>query len=406
MDRIPATFCIDSEPDPRLVREPEPWVGFRTTAWLASMIRDRLAASSGLDAHLAWLFRMDLGIEEVYGSMAWGLEAHEREVSELLAAGDEIGVHPHGWRHDAAGWFIEAADHSWLAACTDAALSSYRETFGRACPSHRFGEGMLVPAVLRTLREHDVAVDLTVEPGYPERPTPPEHGERLAGLLPSSENTPDVPYWAGDDPHTPSATPRTPLMVPITSGIEVAAHFVDGRVLPVGKPEKVSLWTDPRRFASMLDDALDRRPGHIAFAIRTDLALRPAWEHALANLDTICAHPLAPSLEWVTPAVAAERLASVAAAAADARPAWHSARGHRWSGGVDDVGARGGADLAAIDALIEEATRLVGREQELERALEAANASASERSSRRSRWRSLSGVKRSISRRPGEGSGT
>jgi hypothetical protein len=364
------------------------------------MIRDRLAESSGLDAHIAWLFRMDLGIAEVYGSMGWGLEAHEREVSDLLAAGDEIGAHPHGWRRDEAGWFIEAADHAWLAECADAALSSYRETFGRACPSHRFGEGMLVAAVLQTLREHDVTVDLTVEPGYPERPTPPEHGERLAGLLPSSESAPLVPYWADDDPYTPSATPRAPLMVPITSGVEVAAHFVDDRVLPVGKPEKVSLWTDPRRFTSMLDDALDRRPTHVAFAIRTDLALRPAWEHALANLDTICSHPLAPSLEWVTPAVAAERLAPVAAAAADRPRAWHSARAHRWSGGADDVGARGGADLAAIDALIEEATRLVGRERELERALGDANARAEGRGSRRSRWRSLPGARSVIGRGP------
>src|SRR6476620_10926513 len=66
------------------------------------MIRDRLAASSGLDAHLAWLFRIDFGIAEVYGSTVWGLEEHEREVSDLVAASDEIGAHPHGWRRDEA----------------------------------------------------------------------------------------------------------------------------------------------------------------------------------------------------------------------------------------------------------------------------------------------------------------
>ncbi len=351
MDGIPAIFCIDAEPDPREVRQPEPWLGFEAIVPLASQIRDRLSESSGSDAHLAWLVRMDLGIGAVYGSSGWGLEAHEREIAALVGAGDEIGVHPHGWRRDDGGWFIEAADEAWLAECANVALASYREAFGKPCPAHRFGEGLLVGSVLRTLRDQEVMVDLTVEPGYPARSTPPEHGERISGLLPSSASAPTVPYWASvDDPHASGGEARWPLLIPITTGVGVAAQSAGGRVLPFGVNDKIAFWNHPDQFASMLDDALDATPAHVAFAIRTDIALRPAWETVITNLETLCAHPLAAALRWSTPSDAAAVLAP-GAGATPGVAVRHSQRARRWLGGAEGPGStrrrRPGGDRCA-----------------------------------------------------------
>ena len=58
---IPLIFCVDVEPDPRLVNydAPEPWIGYEITQRYLRELRPRIEAATGAPVHYSWFLRID-----------------------------------------------------------------------------------------------------------------------------------------------------------------------------------------------------------------------------------------------------------------------------------------------------------------------------------------------------------
>ena len=116
---IPFILGVDVEPDkpeadPRESRAP--WVGFER--WVAHVrdLRPRLAEATAAPVHVTWLLRMDPQVARIHGSPAWVADRYGRELAEMRAAGDCLGLHPHAWRwQDPPGrWLADHGDPAWV----------------------------------------------------------------------------------------------------------------------------------------------------------------------------------------------------------------------------------------------------------------------------------------------------
>ena len=151
---IPAVLCVDVEPDLRRPSVPSAvtWGGFERLVADVDRLRKRLAEPSGRPAQIGWFLRMDPQVEVVHGSVEWVAARYRDELEVLTEAGDELGLHPHSWRWDGAGWCSDqSAD--WVAHCAHAALDGYERAFGEPCRSYRHGDRFTSPALVALLRD-------------------------------------------------------------------------------------------------------------------------------------------------------------------------------------------------------------------------------------------------------------
>jgi hypothetical protein len=314
---IPVIFCVDVEPDPRLVSRdaPEPWVGYEVTQRYLRDLRPRIEAVTGAPAHYSWFLRIDAQIEP-YGSATWITDHHGAHMEEIQRAGDEIGIHPHAyrWLEDERMWFHDFANQPWVDHCLSMAVEGFAKAFGRTCLSLRFGDRWLNTATVNLAERLGVRFELTVEPGTLPYPTP-YPGERASGPLPDYRRVPRAPYKpsASDFRRPARREARGIRLIPLTSAYlrlgfhprqylrRLRANGVRGRrqntPLYMWEP-----WPAPNTFDHMLDRALaaQRRP-YLAFAIRT----RPDLIEAVgARIDALLAHPARSRFRFSTPAEA------------------------------------------------------------------------------------------------------
>ncbi len=318
---IPVIFCVDVEPDPRLVNRgaPEPWVGYEVTQRYLRDLRPRIEAVTGAPVHYSWFLRIDAQIEP-YGSATWIVDRYPAHMEEIQRAGDEIGVHPHAyrWLEDERMWMHDFGNQAWVDQCLSMALEGFAKALGRPCVSLRFGDRWMNTATLNLAEQLGVRFDLTVEPGTPPYPTPMP-GERASGPLPDYRPVPRVPYTPSpSDFRRPGRRDaRTIRVIPLTSGyLRLGFHprqYV--RRLRAngfrGRRQDTPLymwlpWPAPNTFDRVLDRALaaQRRP-YLAFAIRT----RPDISQAVSpRVDALLAHPAASRFRFSTPAEALAEL--------------------------------------------------------------------------------------------------
>jgi hypothetical protein len=305
---LPVCLSIDVEPDLRLVdrgKIDEPWTGLERLAGEMPGIRERLARHTSRPAHFTWYLRMDPQIAEAWGSAAWVIDRYGGFLGSMRAEGDELGLHIHTWRWDeqAGRWLADRADREWTAHCTQVALDAFRSAIGKRCRAHRGGDRYVDPAMLRLLVDGGVRVDLTVEPGMPAAPgLVPE--EPAVGELPDYRAAPACPYRPRSLDDFTSADPAAsspPMMIPLTSA-------PDGD----GGRSVVYPWVEPAEFCSRLEQAIAEEgpPPVLAFAVRSELPLRPAWDHVLENLDWLAGHREL-GARFVTASDAAVRLRAV-----------------------------------------------------------------------------------------------
>jgi SAM-dependent methyltransferase len=309
---LPVVVCIDVEPDRRLPSaHPTRFLGFEALAARVSTVRAQLARVLERPVHLTWALRMDPHIAAVYGRPTWVAETYRGELEAQRATGDAIGIHPHMWRLEDGGWWSDNADPEWVSHVVTSSLGAFRSSFGEPCRITRCGDRFLSPAVVQELEAAGVVVDLTVEPGL-------EAVERLAedeptrGTLPDTRSAPLTAYRLdATDICAADPTRREALVeLPLTPGVEIvpaAAPF-----FATGSFRILTLWTEPRRFAQQLERRL-RAPelSHLAFAIRSDIALLPgSWAAVEANLDHL-ARTLVGSGAFVTALEAASSLEPV-----------------------------------------------------------------------------------------------
>ena len=317
--RIPVVLCFDVEPDPRQPSRdaPEPWRGYQGAQRLLEGLRPRLEARTGLPAHYAWFLRMDPQIAEVYGSAAWVVEQHRAHLEEAARHGDEIGLHPHGfrWLPRERIWLNDFGNPDWLAHTLKTSAEAFRRAFGRGCTALRWGDGWLDTASVNLAESLGIRFDLSLEPGAPGRATPAE-GEPASAPLPDQARVPRAPYTPSRTDHRRAQrAARGIRMIPLTSGHRrLGPRRRLRRALRNGLRHRLQdtplsmwrRWAPPDGFDRMLDRALaaQRRP-YLAFAVRTDLGSDPAVGEAVrACLETLLAHPAAPRFAFCTPAEA------------------------------------------------------------------------------------------------------
>ena len=282
---VKAVLCVDVEPDSRT---PDPsavvdWIGaerlFEDHDWLRSQLGGQV---------INWFLRCDHQVEFLHGDIRWAAERFAGELGALIDAGDEIGVHPHNWRWTDQGWVPDAAT-TWVVENAERSLEGYTSAFGAGPRSFRYGDRFVSDDVVRVLADHpDVVVDLTAEPGAPAcRGLVPSEGAtgitRHLDVALAGRYHPD-PYAADlfVDSGCLTMVPLTTAVSPDTGGIDT-----------------LTLWLPPEEFGRMLRlRLLDNGLDHLAFAIRSDLALFPwAIEHVERNLGALSR--TVDKLEWV-----------------------------------------------------------------------------------------------------------
>jgi len=112
-----------------------------------------------------WFVRSDVQVAAVLGSAGWPLRALRADLEQALAAGDSMGLHPHLYREDRDGWRNDFVDVEFAEECALVALAAYRDEFGRACTTWRWGDAVGRPELAARLAALGVQFDATAEPG-------------------------------------------------------------------------------------------------------------------------------------------------------------------------------------------------------------------------------------------------
>jgi peptidoglycan/xylan/chitin deacetylase (PgdA/CDA1 family) len=295
--------CVDVEPDLRAVdrAEPVPWLGFERLLERVPELRRELLELSGAPVAFTWCLRMDPQVAETWGSPAWVRDAYGDALAQLVDEGDELGLHTHTWRwsDDRGEWIAEYDDPAWEEHCVTMALEAFEDAFGRPCLTHRGGDHFLSPAMLARLGKAGVAVDLTLEPGWP--PVGPPGGERSHGLLPDYRRIPTHPYRSTPDafPAPDPGARNGPLLVPLFS--------------PPGlrRRQRLPLPPDSRHFVPRLAfELMQGTPPVLVTVLRSDAANSDAWGRVEENLEHLARHRRA---SFLTAGTAATRFQRVAA---------------------------------------------------------------------------------------------
>lgn len=308
---IPALLCIDEPDEFHLPDRPDgDWHGFLCLVDRMQELREVLAASSGRPATCSWFLRLDPQIEEAYGSASWAVDRYAPLLERLIGEGDELAVHPHGWRLDDRGWFHDHGDVAWVEHCTGVAVRTFEEAFGRAPFSHRGGDRFISPATVAVLEAAGVAVDLTLEPGALAA-TNLVPGGRSTGEVPSIPSSLRHPFLGGLErlwdgaPDVPSGGL---LFAPLLSAVDPSEG-------PIEHPRTttLSLTFPTRTFRVLLEHRL--RQGdlrHLAFAVRSDIGVDPlVLQRTDENLRHVATR-LGTAIEWTTPEGAFARLRGAA----------------------------------------------------------------------------------------------
>lgn len=278
-------MCVDVEPD---LRAPDPsstveWVGadrlFENHDWL----RDGLPGQA-----INWFLRFDHQILHLHGDRSWAAHRFGDALHQLVRGGDEVGVHPHNWRWTGECWLPDG-DDGWVVENAATSIDAYASVFGHGPASFRYGDRFISQGVVRMLIDHpDVKVDLTPEPGV----------RAYRGLV-------DEEGSNGVTRHVDLGLARR--YRPDPAAIDIPSDRYDLTLVPLtvgavpgtGEVDTLVLWRDPEVFERMLRMRLfDRDLDHLAFAIRSDIALFPeAIENVTTNLATLAG--VLPRLEWV-----------------------------------------------------------------------------------------------------------
>lgn len=194
---IPIIIGCDTDPDRESLVGPLPagqlqWRGMLEGIPALKASVQSLHDDAGRSPAFTWLLRADEQVRAHYGSAAWVLQSHRAFFESLKASGDELGWHPHFWRHDptANAWYQEIEDVPWqvqMLADSHAALGRA----GLAPASVRMGWDYHNPETLAKLDRLGVRVDFSALPGMRTfHGAPPRRSENLYDWFAA----PDRPY--------------------------------------------------------------------------------------------------------------------------------------------------------------------------------------------------------------------
>jgi hypothetical protein len=318
-------LCIDVEPDGFFIdrRRPDPWRGFERAVEYLDAFRRRHARATNQPVRFLWAVRLDPQVAATYGTAEWPLIQYRRQVSSLVAAGDDIGAHTHAyrWRDEIdagrGGWVLDQGDQAWIEHSVRMSLDAYHRVFDEPCRSFRFGDRWLNDATVDLLERCGIQYELTIEPGYGPQAT--YHPSRPhTGSLPDYRDVRAAPYRpARDDYRRPAGAGRRLWMIPMTTAPIQPSWwrrlYARARGLPMQPVSTALLSHTPALFRGVIDAALRSSVPHLAIAVRSGAFASPRLRARIdANLRTLCNRDTAGSVRWVTPAEAIAALSPAA----------------------------------------------------------------------------------------------
>jgi glycosyltransferase involved in cell wall biosynthesis len=347
MASLPIVLCIDIEPDRRMLsrRGAEPLLGFEKLMTLLPGLRDRIAAATGVAPLFTWFLRMDPQIADVYGSPTALAEHYERELAELMAAGDEMAVHAHAWRWTGY-WVNDHADWAWVNHSADIALDAFAQAYGSPATAFRYGVNYMSGPLARHLDDVGVAVDITIDPGRrATRSLVPS--EPATGFIPDTRTAPAFAYRPSRDDYLAPDFSRTSGLVflPHSIGVSLSLRPIGDRLIPTGEYETLEPWLAPDSFREMLAIRL-AAPNltHLAFGLRTDIGLlTDQWAATEANLVEVATQVL--DGQWCTATAAVEQLSERLGPPTDL----DETRAPYWLLGRNDPGYRENVQLETLE---------------------------------------------------------
>jgi hypothetical protein len=316
-DLLPVIFCFDVEPDGFFIdpARREPWPGFEATFAFVEKMRPRWEALTGRAATFNWFLRLDPQIAHTYGDAAWVLRHYERQFAALQSHGDELGIHPHGYRWDAAdgAWVLDYGNQSWMEHCVQSSAEHFARVLGRPCRAFRAGDRWINQATAALVRRLGITYDLTLEPGYVEEPLH-RPGERVTGTVPDMRRVPlrtfqprvDDYQEADADGTNGSAAWTIPISTAnIHPGLLRQVYY---RFRCPGR--QFAMWTAlfshrPAMFERIVADVLARPRPYLAMPMRTNALADPRIApRVAANLETLLRMLRSRAAAVVTPAEA------------------------------------------------------------------------------------------------------
>jgi hypothetical protein len=317
-DVTPVIFCFAVEPDAFFIDpgQRDPWPGFEATFAFVERMRPRWEALTGRAASFNWFLRLDPQIEHTYGDAAWVLRHYERQFAVLQSRGDDFGIHPHGYRWDAAEdvWVLDYGNQSWVDHCVQSSAEQFERVLGRPCRAFRGGDRWINQATAALVRRLGITYDLTLEPGQAAE-APIHSSDRVTGMIPDMRTVPLTPYRPRDDDYQQAES----------AGVNGSAAFwtvplSTARINPgLGRQvyyrfrypgRQFATWTalfshHPAMFERIVAGVLARPRPYLAMPMRTNaLADRRIAPRVAANLETLLRMLRSRAAAVVTPAEA------------------------------------------------------------------------------------------------------
>ncbi len=216
------------------------WRGLTEGVPLFKELAKDIKDDAGNPPRITWLLRVDEQMKAVHGDYAWVLRNFQKQLSELEAAGDELGWHPHFWRLDKASgkWYQEVFDVAWQVSMLEEAYGAYVSALPGRAKSVRMGWDFHNSATLKKISDLGVLVDFSALPGL--RTKTPSRDDRPYNIF-DWYDAPQVPYHPAADNYARMAAPKdgslTILEIPISasrsrvwgliSGLQMARKMKD-----------------------------------------------------------------------------------------------------------------------------------------------------------------------------------
>lgn len=281
--QIPVLLTVDAEPCKFFIPRdrPDRWLGFERALDIMRDVRPMLAEASGRAAHFTWLVRADPQVEEVYGSADWALETYRRQLDALEAEGDEVGLHVHAYRWDAAhgDWIEDFGDQDWVAHCVQMGFGAFETARLRRPAAFSMGMDWTNQATMDMARTLGVRWELSLIPGTEPQPMRYLTGA-YTGIDPDCRQMPRQPYQPLITDFRQAAAPSRHGMwvIPLSSHIaplELSRkRRLYNRLLlrpTVRRARKFFLNDAPASMRQPIDTALcDESTTHLTFSVRSE----------------------------------------------------------------------------------------------------------------------------------------
>lgn len=304
-------LLIDVEPDARKTSTTgDGWESSNIALDHLERLRGELESATGSKVTFNWFVRGDPQIAATWGSANHVAEGFPRMLKAIERHGDYAAPHVHLWRWSNAHrtWFNDFLDSSWVEECVETGLESFRNLFGEAAESFRFGDRWIDNGAVALLRRHGIRYDLTVEPGLPGGAIHDDPHAR--GTLPDFRTAPREP-WIPSEPDylVPETSGRGDMwMVPLTTTPPAWRIVRRSPWLMVGS-RSPNLVLNPSRLWSHLQRELDRpATAPLAVVFRSgDLGKKPFLRNFKRVMGLVARHPALPFCEFTSVADAMSR---------------------------------------------------------------------------------------------------